>query len=116
MSTKIIVNCNILFIFKLNEEKINNLRYAFEENKNKTKMTSFVCISSNGEVTCAELNSIGLKALNVSWDGTSSQQKSVSKILLSLDTLLLNSNTTNYSSFICSEKSVNESECNYVLF
>lgn len=75
-------------------------------------MTSFICISSRGEYICAELKSIGLSAINISWDGLSTQPNKTEKLLISLDTLLQKTNTTESSSFICTEPGANKSECN----
>lgn len=75
-------------------------------------MTSFICISSKGEHICNELKSIGLNALNISWDGMSSNPKSTSKILPLLDLLLQKSNSFKSSSIVCSEKGENITQCN----
>jgi len=75
-------------------------------------MTSFVCISSNGEIVCADLKSVGLRAINISWDETSPVPINVSRIMFSLDTIFQNSNTKNSSSYIWSEEDYNKSECN----
>jgi len=105
------VCCNFMFLFKLDSNLINNMRYAFEENKKKTNMTSFVCVSSNGELSCADLKSIGLNALNISWDENLSQQPKISKILCTLDIVMYTLKNKNSSSFVCSEKGTDKSEC-----
>lgn len=86
--------------------------YAFKEHPNKTEMSSFVCISSKGERICAKLKSVGLSAINISWDGLSTRPKKTEQLLISLDTLLQETNTTESSSFICTEPGANKSECN----
>lgn len=102
---------NGFVLVQLDDNKINNLRFAFEHHANKTTDTSFVCISSKGEHICDELKSIGLSAINIFWDGLSTQSKKIEKLLISLDTLLRKSKTIESSSFICSEPSANKSEC-----
>lgn len=104
-----------LFSVQFDDNKITNLRYAFEECNDKAATTSFVCMSSRGEKVCSELKSMGFNALNVSWDGTLSQSKNTAKILPSLDTLLQKSHTTESCSFVCSEKKNTSSESNYML-
>ncbi|CAH1725990.1 unnamed protein product [Aphis gossypii] len=93
----------IFIVNQLDVNKINNLRHAFEKHTNRTSTTPFVCLLSNGSSICAELKSIGLNALNISWDGTSSKPTNTSKILPSLDVLLQKSHTAESSSFVCSE-------------
>lgn len=95
--------------------KINKLRYALENHKNKTLTTSFVCILCNGSSICAELKSIGFNALNITWDGTPSPPTSTAKILPSLDILLQKSHAIESSSFVCSEPGSLKSECNTFL-
>lgn len=67
-------------------------------------MTSFICIASKGEHICNELKTIGVKALNISWDEKSLQPNGTAKILSSLDLFLQKSNTVGSSSIVCSEK------------
>lgn len=98
----------------MNNSKINNLCYGFEENSNKTKTTSFICILSQAGNVCNELKSIGYNALNISWDGISSQYNKIPKILISMDMLLQNSNTLNTHSFVCSEPDLDYSKCIYL--
>lgn len=100
------------FLSQLDVNKINNLRHAFEKHANRTSTTSFVCLLSNGSSICAELKSIGLNALNISWDGTSLKPTNISKILPSLDVLLQKSYTAESSSFVCSEYGSLKSESN----
>lgn len=102
-----------VFVFQSDIEKVNNVRYAFEDQTSKTVATPFVCISSKGENNCAELKSLGFNALNVSWDGKSSKQNHTSNLLLSLDTLLQKSCTTGSSSFVCSEQDAQKSTCKF---
>jgi len=75
--------------------------------------TPFICILSKADHICAELKSIGFNALNISWDGMSSEPKKTETILASLDFLLQNSNTSESYSFICSKENNNTSKCNY---
>lgn len=75
-------------------------------------MSSFICISSKGERICNELKSIGLNALNISWDGMPSNTNSTLKILPSLDLLLQKSNSNRPSSVVCTEKGENITKCN----
>lgn len=96
----------------MNNTKIDNLRYGFEESINKTKSTPFVCITSSAEHACAELKSIGFNALNVTWDEMSSPSNNISKILLSLDQLLQKSKDTESFSYICSDSGTEKSKCN----
>jgi len=104
-------NYNCILFTQLDDKKINNLRYSFEENINKSKTTSFVCILSKGEDICAELQSLGINALNISWNGGPSQQKKIPKILCSLDILLQQSKSTGSSAFVCSESASHKLEC-----
>ncbi|XP_026822789.1 fatty acid synthase-like, partial [Rhopalosiphum maidis] len=101
---------SIFIVNQFDIDKINNLRYAFEKHTNRTLTSSFVCLLSNGNSICSELKSIGLNALNISWDGMSSQMTNTSKILPSLDILLQKSYTAESSSFVCSEHGSFKSE------
>lgn len=103
---------SVYFRIQCDNKKLGNLRSAFEGCSNKIKMTSFVCIQSKGEHICGDLKSIGLNAVNISWDGMVTQPKNIAKLLMSLDTLLRNSNTIGSSSFVCSEQDANKSNCN----
>lgn len=101
------------YFIQTDDKKMNNLRYSFEKYKNKTVITSFICISSKGEHICNELKSTGLNALNISCNGISSQPKGIAKILSSLDLLLQTSNIVlSSSSFVFSEKGSNIPQCN----
>lgn len=103
-----------MYIFQFDDIKLNSLRYSFEEYKNRTLMTSFICIASKGKHICNELKSIGVRALDISLDGPTLQPKSIEKIMSSLDTLLQKLNTFGSSSFICSEKNDNIFQCNFI--
>uniref|UniRef100_A0A2H8TDM0 Fatty acid synthase n=1 Tax=Melanaphis sacchari TaxID=742174 RepID=A0A2H8TDM0_9HEMI len=94
----------LFIINQSDDKKINNLRYCFEEHKNKITATPFICILSKAEHICAELKSKGFNALNISWDGQSLESKNTGTLLPSLDFLLQNSNTSESSSFICTEE------------
>lgn len=99
-------------IIQLDVKKIHNLRYAFEKLSNKTKTTSFICLMSKGEPICAELKSNGLNALNISYNGFSSQLGNIPKLLPFLDKILQKSNSAVTSSFVCSDANSNKLECN----
>ncbi|KAF0755952.1 fatty acid synthase-like isoform X1 [Aphis craccivora] len=94
----------LFIVNQFDDKKINNLRYCFEEHKNKITATPFICILSKAEHICAELKSKGFNSLNISWDGQSSEPKNTGTVLPSLDFLLQSSNTLESSSFICSEE------------
>ncbi|XP_029343545.1 fatty acid synthase [Acyrthosiphon pisum] len=79
----------------------------------KYAATPFICILSKAEHICAELKSIGFNALNISWDGLSTEPKNTETILASLDFLLQNSNTSESYSFICSKENNNTSKLSY---
>lgn len=104
---------NLGFLFQFDDKKIFNLRYSFEQRKNKMISTPFICILSKAENICAELKSIGFNALNITWDGLSSELKNSDLILSSLDYLLKNSNSSESYSFICSKINNNIINCNY---
>ncbi|CAI6347084.1 unnamed protein product [Macrosiphum euphorbiae] len=103
----------LFIVNQFDNKKISNLRYSFEELKNKIAATPFICILSKAEHTCAELKSIGFNALNISWDGMSSESKNTETILASLDFLLQNSNTSESYSFICSKENNQTSKWSY---
>ncbi|XP_060835401.1 fatty acid synthase-like [Rhopalosiphum padi] len=94
----------LFIVNQFDDKKINNLRYCFEEHKNKIISTPFMCIQSKTEHICSELKSKGFNALNISWDGRSSEPKNTGTLLHSLDFLLRNSNNSESSSYICSEE------------
>ncbi|XP_016657076.1 fatty acid synthase isoform X4 [Acyrthosiphon pisum] len=103
----------LFIVNQSNDSKISNLRYSFEKLKSKIAATPFICILSKAEHICAELKSIGFNALNISWDGPSTEPKNTETILASLDFLLQNSNTSESYSFICSKENNNTSKWSY---